>query len=116
MGRLLSLFFLLLSFAAAAQAPQQKGVVKTRGRLVNGKVVRGQGIPNAIIQLEERDVQSQAKDGVTKKGYQLLDQQSCREYAYSRDTLYLVMEATVPLLRDSLRMPCSEDEIILIAE
>ena len=117
MGRLLSLFFLLLSFAAAAQAPQQKGIVKTRGRLVNGKVVRGQGIPNAIIQLEERDVQSQAKDGsfsfpvrngrfrvngVTKKGYQLLDQQTCREYAYSRDTLYLVMEAPEQQLADQL--------------
>ena len=117
MGRLLSIFFLLLSFAAAAQTPQQQGVVKTRGRLVNGKVVRGQGIPNAVIQLEERDVQSQAKDGsfsfpvrngrfrvngVTKKGYQLLDQQTCREYAYSRDTLYLVMEAPEQQLADQL--------------
>ena len=88
-------------------AQTQTGIVKTRGRMVNGQLVRGKGIPDATVQLADRSVLSRKSNGVfsfpvkgqvfqvksvTKSGYQLLDPQACREYALSRDTLYLVMD------------------------
>ena len=88
-------------------AQTQTGIVKTRGRMVNGQLVRGKGIPDATVQLADRSVLSQKSSGVfsfpvkgqvfqvksvKKSGYQLLDPQACREYALSRDTLYLVMD------------------------
>ena len=88
-------------------AQTQTGIVKTRGRVVNGQLVRGKGIPDATVQLADRSVLSRKSNGVfsfpvkgqvfqvksvTKSGYQLLDPQACREYALSRDTLYLVMD------------------------
>ena len=93
--------------AMIAQTPEQKGVVKSRGRMVNGKLVPGERIPDAVIQLADRSVLSRKPDGcfsfptrgqifqvrsVKKEGYQLLDPQACREYTFSRDTLFLVME------------------------
>ena len=98
-------FSLLMGSALSAQT--QVGIVKTRGRMVNGQLVRGKGIPDATVQLKDRSVLSQKASGafsfpvtgqkysvksVQKAGYQLLDPQVCREYDLSRDTLYLVME------------------------
>lgn len=96
---------LLASLSLLAQT--QTGIVKTRGRMVNGQLVRGKGIPDATVQLSDRSVLSQKSSGVfsfpvkgqvfqvksvKKSGYQLLDPQACREYVQSRDTLYLVMD------------------------
>ena len=85
----------------------QQGIVKTRGRMVNGKLVPGEGLSGATVLLGDRNVVSNGTRGmfsfpargksylvksVTKKGYQLVDQEVCRNYKYSADTLYLVME------------------------
>ena len=98
---------LSLLIGSALSAQTQVGIVKTRGRMVNGQLVRGKGIPDATVQLKDRSVLSQKNSGtfsfpvsgqkysvksVQKSGYQLLDPQVCREYDLSRDTLYLVME------------------------
>ena len=37
-----------------AQTQVQNGVVKTRRRMVNGKYVRGQGLPGAIVTIQGR--------------------------------------------------------------
>ena len=104
-----------LSVFTFAQTQQQTGIVKTRGRMVNGQLVRGKGIPEAVVQLADRSVMSKKSDGgfpvkgalfrvksVQKAGYQLLDPQVCREYTFSRDTLYLVMETPEQLHADEM--------------
>ena len=106
-----------LSVFTFAQTQQQTGIVKTRGRMVNGQLVRGKGIPEAVVQLADRSVVSKKSDGgfsipvkgalfrvksVQKAGYQLLDPQVCREYTFSRDTLYLVMETPEQLHADEM--------------
>lgn len=100
------IFLLFISISSFGQI-FQTGVVKTRGRMVNGKLVPGSGLPNATVQLNDRNVVSKGMRGifsfpargksylvksVTKKGYQLVDQEVCRNYKYSADTLYLAME------------------------
>ena len=106
---------LLMGNALSAQT--QVGIVKTRGRMVNGELVRGKGIPDATVQLKDRSVLSQKTNGtfsfpvtgqkyavksVQKAGYQLLDPQVCREYDLSRDTLYLVMETPEQIRFDEM--------------
>ena len=53
---------LLASLSLLAQT--QTGIVKTRGRMVNGQLVRGKGIPDATVQLSDRSVLSQKSSGV----------------------------------------------------
>ena len=108
-------FSLLMGSALSAQT--QVGIVKTRGRMVNGELVRGKGIPDATVQLKDRSVLSQKASGafsfpvtgpkytvksVQKAGYQLLDPQVCREYDLSKDTLYLVMETPEQIRFDEM--------------
>ena len=98
-------------------AQTQIGIVKTRGRMVNGELVRGKGIPEATVQLADRSVLSQKSSGVfsfpvtgqmfevkqvKKSGYKLLDPQDCRKYTRSQDTLYLVMETPQQQQSDEL--------------
>ena len=106
-----------LTVFASAQAQDQTGIVKTRGRMGNGQLVRGKGIPDAVVQLADRSVVSKKSDGgfsipvkgakyrvksVQKAGYQLVDPQVCRDYTFSKDTLYLVMETPEQLRADEL--------------
>ena len=92
----------------SAQTQQQKGIVKTPGRMVNGKLVSGKAIPQAQVILgDSSKLLTDTKTGsfsffvhnqkysikdVKKDGYQLVDPQVCRQYNYSTNLLYLVME------------------------
>ena len=101
-----TLIFFVSLWAILASAQTQQGVVKTRGRMVEGKLQPGKGLSNATVEMENRSVLSQ-KDGifsfplqtktyliknVKKQGYILVDLESLRERQYSADPVYLVME------------------------
>ena len=113
----LLLFSLLLVTTSFAQT--QQGFVKTKGRMVNGKLVPGQGLKGAIVSVQGRtSVLVQADDGsfsfhtpdnqfrldsVKKKGYQLVDMDACpRTYKTSKNPLFIVMETPDQQLQDQL--------------
>ena len=100
-------------------AQTQQGYVKTKGRMVNGKLVPGQGLKGATVSIKGRTtVLVKADDGafsfpvpevqfrvdsVRKKGYQLVDMEACpRSYKYSSNPLYIVMETPEQQLQDKL--------------
>ena len=103
--RYLLITFLFLSVSIIAQT--QQGVVKTRGRMVNGILQPGVGLAGATVQLDDRKVVSKGAEGsfafpitdqkyrinnVQKQGYQLVDYSVCTDYKYSENPLRLVME------------------------
>ena len=107
---------LLLVAGAFAQTQTQNGVVKTRGRMVGGKLVPGSLLDGTTVQVEGRQA-ILAKDGnfsfpvssgqytlksVTKQGYKLLDAEMCHQYNYSANPLAIVMEQPEQLMRDKL--------------
>lgn len=82
-------------------------MVKTRGRMVNGVLQPGVGIPGAIVQVKDRTAVMSESNGrfsfplqsntfsllsVKKQGYQLVDMEACRSYKSTSDPIYLVME------------------------
>ena len=83
---------LLLVAGAFAQTQTQNGVVKTRGRMVGGKLVPGSLLDGTTVQVEDRQAilskdgrfSFPVKDGkftlksVTKQGYKLVDADACR--------------------------------------
>jgi len=97
----------IISIGVYSQKLEQKGIVKTRGRMVNGKLVPGKGLSEAMVYLDNnRKMMSAGNNGlfsftvsgnkysvikVEKDGYQLVDAQMCRNYQYSPNPLYLVM-------------------------
>ena len=102
--------------ASGAYAQKQSGVVKTRGKMVNGKLVPGTMLSGATVQVEGRQA-ILAKDGkfsfpvkdgkftlksVSKQGYQLIDAEACRQYQYSKNPLTIVMEQPDQLRSDQL--------------
>ena len=107
---------LLISLYASAQT--QQGVVKTKGRMVNGRHVAGQGLSGATVTIQGRNaVQSQTNggfsfpipsktfmlQGVQKNGYQLVDPDATRKaYQYSPNTFYIVMETPDQQSEDKL--------------
>ena len=115
-------FFLLsaammLSIMLSAQT--QQGYVKTKGRMVNGKLVPGQGLTGATVSVQGRTpVLVNATDGafsfpspnpqfrldsVRKKGYQLVDLDACpKNYVLSSNPLYIIMETPEQQLQDKL--------------
>ena len=107
---------ILLMAGALAQTQTQSGVVKTRGRMVGGKLVPGTLLSGATVQIDGRQA-ILAKDGrfsfhvkdgkfiikaVTKQGYQLVDADACRQYQYSATPLQIVMEEPGKLQADQL--------------
>ena len=108
MERLLSIILIAGLFAitsAFAQTYVQSGLVKTPGRLVNGKVVPGMLLQGAVVRVDGRQAVV-AKDGrfsfpvkggsftlksVSKQGYKLMDVEVCRQYQYSATPLYILM-------------------------
>lgn len=111
------LCLILLSTYALAQT--QSGIVKTRGRMVNGEHVPGKGLPGAVISIKDRtDVGVRGEDGsftfpvtenqfiiesVTKKDYVLVDTDAApMMYVYSPNPLYLIMETPEKQLEDQL--------------
>lgn len=100
---------LLLAFSYIGVFSQtQQGVVKTKGRMVNGRLVAGQGLAGATVTIQGRNaVLSQTNggfsfpilnktfmvQGVLKNGYQLVDPDAIRKaYHYSPNIFYIVME------------------------
>lgn len=101
------LITLLVTVSFTASAQTQQGIVKTRGRMVNGILQRGKGVPDAMVQIKEHSSVKSEKDGtfsfplrtknylvesVKKQGYQLVDNDACRNYKYSEEPVCLVME------------------------
>ena len=114
------IFFLISILALAlyggVEAQTQSGVVKTRGRMVSGKLVPGTLLSGVTVQIDGRQA-ILAKDGkfsfpvkdgkftlksVTKQGYQLVDADACRQYNYSPTPLQIVMEEPGKLQADQL--------------
>ena len=108
---------LMLSVMLTAQT--QRGYVKTKGRMVNGKLVPGQGLKGATVSIKGRTaVLVNADDGafsfpvtesmfrvdsVRKKGYQLVDMDAIgKSYKPSANPLYIVMETPEQQLQDKL--------------
>ena len=93
------MFVLLTAMSLVASAQTQYGVVKTRGRMVNGVLQPGKGLADATVKVAGKQaVVSKGNEGgfsfpvagqnfrlesVQKKGYQLVDMSACTEYKYS---------------------------------
>ena len=118
MKRLLLLSALLFG-SLIVFAQTQQGYVKTKGRMVNGQLVPGQGLKGATVSVHGRTaVLVNSEDGafsfptpdnqfrldsVKKKGYLLVDLDACpRTYKTSGNPLYLVMETPEQQLQDKL--------------
>ena len=134
---------LLLSVLSTAQT--QQGFVKTKGRMVNGQLVPGQGLKGAMVSVQGRTaILVNADDGafsfpvaepqfrldsVRKKGYQLVDMDACpKTYKRSGNPLYIVMETPEKQMEDKLnaerkirrnlqkQLQAKEDEIEALKE
>lgn len=108
---------LFMISTAYAQKPIQQGIVKTRGRMINGELIPGVGLEGAAISVDERQLVS-STDGhfsfpidndkfrvhsVKKNGYQLVDVDlSIRTLKYSSNPLFLVMDTEEQRRRDLL--------------
>ena len=127
-------------------AQTQQGFVKTKGRMdAKGNLIPGQGLKGAIVSIKGRTaVLVNADDGafsfpvtgtqfrldsVKKKGYQLIDVESCpKTYERSSNPLYIVMETPDQQLQDKLnaerkirrnlqkQLQAKEDEIEALRE
>ena len=115
----LFLFFISLTLGLVTSAQTQQGYVKTKGRMVNGKLVPGQGLKGAMVSVQGRTAvlvntddgafsfpisETQFRlDSVKKKGYQLVDMDACpKTYKRSGNPLYIVMETPEQQLQDKL--------------
>ena len=104
---------------ATITAQTQEGVVKTRGRMINGQHVPGKGLPGAVVSIKGRgDVGVKNSDGsfsfpvtdkqfqivsVTKKEYQLVDADAApKTYTHSGNKLYFIMETPEQIMQDKL--------------
>ena len=117
MKRLVSLSLCLL-IAVFTFAQTQQGYVKTKGRMVDGKLVPGQGIKGASITIQGGNAVLANDKGafsfpvtsktfhfleVKKSGYQLVDDDIIRRnYTYSSTPVYIVMETPNQQLNDQL--------------
>ena len=109
---------MMFSIMLSAQNHQQ-GYVKTKGRMVNGKLVPGQGLKGATVSVHGRTTVLVNKDdgafsfpvpeaqfrldSVRKKGYRLVDMDVLGKiYKHSSNPFYLVMETPEQQLQDQL--------------
>ena len=109
----------VLLFVTPVFAQTQKGYVKTKGRMVNGQHVPGEGLKGAMVAVKGRtpvlvnkddgEFSFQMRDdqfsfdSVKKKGYQLIDADACtRIYKPSGNPIYFVMETPEQQLQDRL--------------
>lgn len=113
--------FILISLIVCASemcSQTQIGKVKTKGRRINGTIVKGQGLSGAKVDiLNQTSVKSNSKgnfsfpaldktyvvQNVQKQGYQLVDADVIkRPHPRSVDTLFLVMETPENQQHDKL--------------
>lgn len=115
---LLAAAILLTAGTLDSTAQTQKGVVKTKGRMVNGQLLPGTKLGGAVIAVRGRSsVLSQGNgsfsfpvsgqtfmlDSVRKKGYQLVDAEATpKSYAVSKNPLYVLMETPEQQMQDKL--------------
>ena len=115
--RLMSLFVALV-FSLSVSGQTQQGIVKTRGRMVNGQLQPGKGLSGATVQIRNRAAvvsnnngafsfpipsQTYLLQSVRKNGYQLVDADALiKSYKYSTNPLYLVMETPEQQMEDLL--------------
>ena len=114
---ILLFIFSVLTLCTGAQT--QSGFVKTRGRMVNGTHVKGQGLTGATVQIKGRtSVLVKNANGsfsfpvttknfliqaVKKNGYQLVDADAApKTYPYSEAPLFLIMETPAQQMEDKL--------------
>ncbi len=99
-------------------AQTQQGFVKTKGRMVNGKHVKGQGLNGALVTIQGHNAVLTKTGGafsfpvtsktftvqnVRKQGYQLVDADALtKPYQFSSNTFYLVMETPEQQMQDKL--------------
>jgi tetratricopeptide (TPR) repeat protein len=115
----LLIIVLFATIPLSAQTSTQKGYVKTRGKMVNGKLVPGTGLKGATVSVKGRTtILVQRDDGsfefpipsqtfrvesVKKTNYQLVDVGSLpKNYSYSSNPVYLLMETPEQQLQDKL--------------
>lgn len=106
-GRAFLLTIVCLLMAVCADAQIQQGMVKTRGRMVNGQLQHGQPIAGATVRVKDCSVVVSGGDGrfsvsvrtssfllqsVSKQGYQLVDADVLRNHQRSTEPLNIVME------------------------
>lgn len=118
MKRQICLVFMLF-VATIGFAQTQYGYVKTKGRMVNGKHVPGQGLNGATVSIKGcTPVLVKSNDGsfsfpipaqtfmvqqVQKKGYELVDADALKKsYSYSANPICLVMETPEQQTQDQL--------------
>ncbi len=113
------LLFIFTALALCTGAQTQSGFVKTRGRMVNGQHVKGQGLTGATVQIKGRtsvlvknnngsftfpvNAKSFLIQSVKKNGYQLVDADAApKTYPFSEAPLYLIMETPSQQMEDKL--------------
>ena len=104
---LIAVVTILLDVSVFAQT--QHGYVKTKGRMVDGQHIPGKGLKGTTVCVKGRTpILVDSEDGsfsfpmpdqqfhlesVTKKGYQLVDMETCQKnYHRSSSPIYIVME------------------------
>lgn len=109
----------VLLFTAMAFSQTQQGFVKTKGRMVNGQLMPGQGLKGATVTVKgSTPVIVKSDDGafsfpipaqtfmvqsVQKNGFELVDADAIRmPYSYSSNPIYLVMETPEQQMQDQL--------------
>ncbi len=109
--RLIRLIIILLiaSYGLTANGQIQKGYVKTKGRMLNGKHIPGQGLPGSTVKIQGGNSigvrntngsfsfivpkKNYMVESVQKKGYELVDVDATKKlYQQSANPIYLVME------------------------
>lgn len=115
----LLLFFIIIIMPFWVTAQTQQGYVKTKGRMINGEYVPGQGLKGASVSIKGKTTilvnadngffsfhvteQQFQLDSVKKEGYQLVDMDACsKSYKYSSSPIYIVMETPEQQLQDQL--------------
>lgn len=111
-------FILFFSFSVNGQV--QQGIVKTRGRMVNGVLVPGHGIGGVIVQIKGRLPVITAEDGgfaffissalennyivsVKKSGYELVDMEALQKpIRYTQQPIVIVIETKEQIISDRL--------------
>ena len=110
---------LLLLVSPFSKAQEQRGIVKTRGRMVNGKLVHGEGIPGTLVSIQGRNtIRVQNKDGsfsfplnertfrlvsIKYKNYKPVDADIVgKPFGKSPTPFYIIMEPAEQLLQDQL--------------
>lgn len=113
------ILFAVMMLCVMLSAQTQQGYVKTKGRMVNGQIVHGQGLKGTTVCIKGKTaVLVKTEDGafsfpvpeaqfrvdsVRKKGYQLVDMDALSKiYKHSPNPIFLVMETPEQQLQDQL--------------